>query len=36
MVPRCTLDIADQLRRRYTEFDEVPKSVLQFIEANRR
>jgi len=31
-----TLDIADELRRRYTEFDEVLKSVLQFIEANRR
>ena len=31
-----TLDIVDELRRRYTEFDEVLKSVLQFIEANRR
>jgi hypothetical protein len=31
-----TVDIADELRRRYTEFDEVPKSVLEFMEANRR
>jgi hypothetical protein len=31
-----TVDVADELRRRYTEFDEVLKSVLQFIEANRR
>src|ERR1700746_1688644 len=27
-----TLDIADELRRRYPEFDEVPASVLRFLE----
>jgi hypothetical protein len=32
----ATVDIADELRRRYTEFGEVPESVLQFMEANRR
>ncbi len=31
-----TIDIADELRRRYVEFGEVPEAVLQFIEANRR
>ncbi len=31
-----TVDIADELRRRYVEFDEVPTSVLDFVEANRR
>jgi hypothetical protein len=31
-----TVDIADELRRRYAEYDEVPEFVLQFIEANRR
>jgi hypothetical protein len=32
-----TVDIADELRRRYVEFDEVPESVLAFLEAaNRR
>ncbi len=32
-----TGDIADELRRRYVEYDEVPKSVLSFLEAaNRR
>jgi hypothetical protein len=33
-----TVDIADELRRRYIEFDEVPESVLAFMEAatNRR
>ena len=30
-----TTDIADELRRRYVEFGEVPASVLEFIEANR-
>ncbi len=31
-----TTDIADELRRRYVEFDEVPESVLRFVEmANR-
>ena len=31
-----TLDIADELRRRYAEYDEVPASLLKFIEmANR-
>jgi hypothetical protein len=31
-----TVDIADELRRRYVEFGEVPDSVLDFMEANRR
>ncbi len=32
-----TVDIADELRRRYVEHDEVPASVLEFLEAaNRR
>jgi hypothetical protein len=31
-----TVDIADQLRRRYAEFGEVPDSVLAFMETNRR
>jgi hypothetical protein len=30
-----TTDIADELRRRYVEFGEVPASVLEFLEANR-
>ena len=32
-----TVDIADELRRRFVEYDEVPESVLKFLEAiNRR
>jgi hypothetical protein len=31
-----TIDIADELRRRYVEFDEVPESVLAFLEATNR
>ena len=31
-----TVDIADELRRRYVEFDEVPEEVLAFMEANQR
>jgi len=31
-----TVDIADELRRRYAEFDEVPEGVLEFLEANQR
>ena len=31
-----TVDIADELRRRYVEFGELPDSVLDFVEANRR
>jgi hypothetical protein len=31
-----TVDIADELRRRYVEYDEVPKGVLEFLEANQR
>jgi hypothetical protein len=31
-----TVEIADELRRRYVEYDEVPTSVLDFLEANRR
>jgi hypothetical protein len=32
-----TVDIADELRRRFVEYDEVPETVLKFLEAiNRR
>jgi hypothetical protein len=31
-----TVDIADELRRRYVEYDEVPASVLKFLEATNR
>jgi hypothetical protein len=31
-----TVDIADDLRLRYIEFGEVPESILDFLEANRR
>jgi hypothetical protein len=31
-----TMDIADELRRRYVEFGEVPDSILDFMDANRR
>jgi hypothetical protein len=31
-----TIDIADELRRRYIEFGEVPDSILDFMEANGR
>jgi hypothetical protein len=31
-----TVDIADELRRRYVEYDELPESVLQFLEATNR
>jgi hypothetical protein len=31
-----TLDIADELRRSYPEFDEVPASVLRFLETNNQ
>jgi hypothetical protein len=31
-----TVDIADELRRRVVEYDEIPESVLHFVEANRR
>jgi hypothetical protein len=31
-----TKDIADELRRRYVEFGEVPESVLDFMDVNRR
>jgi hypothetical protein len=31
-----TVDIADEVRRLYVERDDVPDSVLQFTEANRR
>jgi hypothetical protein len=31
-----TMDIADELRRHYAEFGEVPDSVLDFMETNRR
>ena len=31
-----TVDIADELRRRYIEYDEAPEAVLTFMEANQR
>jgi hypothetical protein len=31
-----TVDIADELRRRFVEYDEVPEAVLAFTEATRR
>jgi hypothetical protein len=31
-----TVDIADELRRQYAEYDEVPTSVLRFVEAAHR
>jgi hypothetical protein len=31
-----TVDIADELRRRYVEYDEVPDSMLDFMDANWR
>jgi len=31
-----TMDIADELRRRYIDFGEVPNSILDFMEANQR
>ncbi|MGV7216434.1 hypothetical protein [Bradyrhizobium sp. UFLA05-112] len=32
----ATMDIADELRRRYVEFGEVPNSILEFMDTNRR
>ena len=32
----ATVDIADEVRRRYVEYDEVSKSVLKFLEATNR
>ena len=31
-----TVAIADELRRRYVEYDELPETVLEFLEANQR
>jgi hypothetical protein len=31
-----TVDIADELRRRYIEYDEVPTSILKFLEVANR
>ncbi len=31
-----TVDIADELRRRYAEFGEIPDSILAFTDANNR
>ena len=31
-----TVAIADEVRRRYVEYDEVPEAVLEFLEANQR
>ena len=32
----ATVDVADELRRRCVEFDEVPESVLAWLEAHQR
>jgi hypothetical protein len=32
----ATVDIADEVRRRYVEYDEVSESVLKFLEATNR
>ena len=32
----ATVDIADEVRRRYVEYGEVPNVVLEFLEANHR
>ncbi len=32
----ATVDIADEMRRRYVEFGELPDPILDFLEANRR
>jgi hypothetical protein len=31
-----TVDVADELRRRYAEFSEVPDTILEFMDAHRR
>ncbi len=31
-----TLEVADELRRRYVEFGEVPESILDFMDGNRQ
>jgi hypothetical protein len=31
-----TVEIADEVRRRFVEYDDVPTSVLDFLDANRR
>ena len=31
-----TVDIADELRRRYVEYDEVPEAILKFLETVNR
>ena len=31
-----TMDIADELRRRSAEYDEIPASILDFLETHRR
>jgi hypothetical protein len=31
-----TMDIADELRRRSAEYDEIPAPILDFLEAHRR
>jgi hypothetical protein len=31
-----TVDIADEVRRRYVEYDDIPESVLAFLEASTR
>jgi hypothetical protein len=32
----ATIDIADELRIRYAQYNEVPEAVLEFLEANQR
>ena len=32
----ATVDIADELRRRYVEYDEVPEAILKFLETVNR
>jgi len=34
--PDVTMDIADELRQRYVEFGEVPESIHDFMDGNRR
>ena len=31
-----TVEVAEELRRRYVEFGEVPEAILDFMDANRR
>ena len=31
-----TIDVADELRRRYVEYDQIPNSILKFLETASR